>query len=135
MRVFDSEHSAFIAILAVLSLSGCGTLPRLDELDGTPHLERVEFIDKGGSMMPQHRQPIDQALDGMKGESFEARHAKILEIVNGSQASPGNHGRILIDGPQTWQAIFDAIANARDHIHIESFILRSSNSGGVYQTY
>jgi cardiolipin synthase A/B len=129
MRVFDSARSAFIAILAVWSLAGCGTLPRLDDLEGTPKVERAQVVDKDGSMMPQHRQPIDQALDGMKGESFEASHAKILEVVNGAQASPGNHSRILIDGPQTWQAIFDAIAKARDHIHIESFIFEELEFG------
>jgi cardiolipin synthase A/B len=129
MRVFDSERSALIAILAVLALSGCGTLPRLEDLQGNHHLERTQVIDKDGSMMLQHRQPIDQALEGMKGESFEARHGKILEVVNGAQASPGNHSRILLDGPQTWQAIFDAITKARDHIHIESFIFENLDFG------
>jgi cardiolipin synthase A/B len=119
----------FIAILAVLSLFGCGALPRLDDLPGNQHLERVQVVDKGGNMMLQHRQPIDKALDGMKVESFEARHAKILEVVNGAQASTGNHSRILIDGPQTWQVIFDAIGKARDHIHIESFIFEELEFG------
>jgi cardiolipin synthase A/B len=129
MRVFNSERRAFIAILAVCSLAGCGALPRLEDLPGNQHLERAQVVDKDGSMMLQHRQPIDQALEAMKGESFEARHAKILEVVNGSQATPGNHSRILIDGPQTWQAIFDAITNARDHIHIESFIFEELEFG------
>jgi cardiolipin synthase A/B len=118
-----------VAMLALLTLPGCGTLPRLDDLEDTPRLERVQVVDKGGSMMPQYRESIDQALDGMAGESFEARHAKILEVVNGAQASPGNHSRILIDGPQTWQAIFDAIATARDHIHIESYIFENLEFG------
>ncbi len=118
-----------ISILALFLLFGCGALPRLSDLQGNQHLERAQVVDKDGSMMLQHRQPIDQAIEAMKGESFEARHAKILEVVNGSQATPGNHSRILIDGPQTWQAIFDAITNARDHIHIESFIFEELEFG------
>jgi cardiolipin synthase A/B len=130
MRVFDFRSFPLrIAMFAVLSLSGCGMLPLLDDVDSSQRSEQKQVIDKSGSMMPQYRQPIEQALDGMKGESFEARHAKILEVVNGTQASPGNHSRILIDGPQTWQAIFEAITKARDHIHIESFIFEELEFG------
>jgi cardiolipin synthase len=34
----------------------------------------------------------------------------------------GNATRILLDGPAAYRAMFDAIAAARDHVHLESYI-------------
>ena len=35
----------------------------------------------------------------------------------------GNQARLLVDGPRTHQAMFEAIAAARDHVNIETYIL------------
>jgi cardiolipin synthase len=43
-----------------------------------------------------------------------------------SPANPlvgGNQARLLVDGPRTHRAMFDAMARARDHINIETYIL------------
>jgi cardiolipin synthase A/B len=36
---------------------------------------------------------------------------------------PGNYARLLVDGPQTHRAMLEAMARARDHINVHSYIL------------
>jgi len=41
----------------------------------------------------------------------------------------GNEGRVLVDGPRTHRAMLDAMARARDHINIQSYILDDGELG------
>src|SRR5579871_4279192 len=41
----------------------------------------------------------------------------------------GNDVRLLVDGPQTHAAMFEAMARARDHINVETYILDDSELG------
>ena len=41
----------------------------------------------------------------------------------------GNHVRLLQDGPDTYRAMFAAIAAARDHINMETYILEDDEIG------
>jgi cardiolipin synthase len=41
----------------------------------------------------------------------------------------GNRARILIDGPRTHEAMFAAMAGARDHISLETYILEAGDIG------
>ena len=53
-------------------------------------------------------------------ESPFRRHHSALERALGCSPTPGNRAELLIDGPATHAAMFDAIAAARDHVNIES---------------
>jgi cardiolipin synthase A/B len=44
-------------------------------------------------------------------------------------ALPGNEAQILVDGPKTHRAMFDAMASARDHINLETYILEGGEIG------
>ena len=58
------------------------------------------------------------------------------EVTAGQLAPPanpwvqGNDGRLLVDGPRTHRAMFDAIAGARDHVNIHTYILDDGEVGG-----
>jgi cardiolipin synthase A/B len=41
----------------------------------------------------------------------------------------GNEGRLLVDGPRTHRAMFDAMSRARDHINIHTYILDDGELG------
>ena len=52
--------------------------------------------------------------------------------ASGSVTSPlvkGNEARLLVDGPRTHRAMFEAISRARDHINIHSYILDGGEVG------
>ena len=121
MKLFQS---ALLGLAAVV-VTGCGMLPRLADVEHAERERQSEngrVVDMSGAMMQTYREPVEAALSTMSDRSFVDRHARILEVINGAPATSGNDSRILLDGPQTWQAIFAAMATARDHIHIESFI-------------
>lgn len=41
----------------------------------------------------------------------------------------GNHARLLVDGPRTHRAMFEAISAARDHVNIHTYILDDGEVG------
>jgi len=57
------------------------------------------------------------------------RHARLFERTVGRSPTPGNHAEILLDGPATHAAMFEAIAAARDHVNIESYIVENDGPG------
>jgi cardiolipin synthase len=52
-----------------------------------------------------------------------SRHLAVEEAIVGSPLTTGNAVRLLQDGPATYRAMLDAISAARDHIHMETYIL------------
>ncbi|HET7867399.1 MAG TPA: phospholipase D-like domain-containing protein [Burkholderiaceae bacterium] len=59
------------------------------------------------------------------------RHAHAHELVRrlGEPMLRGNRVELLQDGPQTFEAMFRAIAAARDHVNIESYIVAADGPG------
>ena len=51
------------------------------------------------------------------------RYLAVIESVSESPLTKGNKVTLLVDGPATYAAMFQAIRNAKDHINIETFIL------------
>ena len=47
----------------------------------------------------------------------------------GGRPVPGNQVHLLIDGPNTYRAMLDAIANAKRWVHFENYIIRSDAAG------
>jgi cardiolipin synthase len=47
----------------------------------------------------------------------------------GGRPIPGNRVELLIDGPDSYQAMLDAIAQAKQWIHFENYIIRSDSAG------
>jgi cardiolipin synthase len=47
----------------------------------------------------------------------------------GGRPVPGNQVHLLIDGPDTYQAMLEVIAQAKQWIHFENYIIRSDSAG------
>jgi len=69
-----------------------------------------------------------RATPSPAGSPFQ-RHLRRLERAVGRSPTPGNHVELLVDGPATHAAMFDAIAAARDHVNIESYIIDHGGPG------
>jgi len=50
---------------------------------------------------------------------------RMLDRAAGSRPVPGNAVRLLIDGPEAYAAMLDAIAGAERWIHFENYIIRA----------
>jgi cardiolipin synthase A/B len=82
-------------------------------------LDRLRRWLAWGALLPGS-EPADRCAD---------RHQLLLERAIGCPAVAGNRASILIDGPATHAAMFDAIGQARDHINIESYIVEDDGPG------
>ena len=57
------------------------------------------------------------------------RYNVVIESVTESPLSKGNKVTLLVDGPATYAAMFEAIRNAKEHINLETFILENDEIG------
>jgi cardiolipin synthase len=65
-------------------------------------------------------------------QSPDARLAAYLDAAGAADIGPltrGNDARLLVDGPATHRAMFEAMAAARDHIHLQSYIVEADEVG------
>jgi cardiolipin synthase len=91
-------------------------------------------------------QPLDvQSPDGMVGRAARARltrklastgetelldyHLAVMRDIGAPPLLTGNTAELLIDGPRTYRAMFEAISNAREYVFVESFIFEEAIEG------
>ena len=55
--------------------------------------------------------------------------AAAINRAAGGRPVPGNQVHLLIDGPDTYQAMLEVIAQARHWVHFENYIIRSDSAG------
>ncbi|MDQ3027585.1 MAG: cardiolipin synthase [Pseudomonadota bacterium] len=83
-----------------------------------------------GPLSTQESKAILARLESRGAETaiFD-RHLALEEGVAGSPLTIGNRVGLLQDGPATYSAMFAAIAGARDHIHMETYIIEDDEVG------
>ncbi len=79
----------------------------------------------GPSHVPAKAAPTRQgpSLDILK------RKIAVMESLGGGPLIGGNKVTLLINGPATYRARFEAIKNARDHIYLEIFSIEDNTRG------
>ena len=68
------------------------------------------------------------ARDGDDGRPVR-RHARVLMRALRHRLVAGNRVDLLLDGPATYAAMFEAIDAAREHINLESYIVEADGPG------
>src|SRR5262245_49305630 len=123
-------HKLASFLLAAFALTGCATLPDVDP-----------WLRYGGAQPPdqfQFRRPLTNeqaktavAKIGRKNGSLDilGRQAALEDAVAGTPLVPGNDVVLLHDGPNSYKAMFDAIAKARDHINLEFYTIEHDETG------
>lgn len=113
----------------VLGLSACSSLPTIvPDLSRTS--KRVSVEGAAGPLSRSQTQAILARLEsGGKPTSIFDRHLAFEQAVVGTPLVTGNRVTLLIDGPDTYRAMFAAIDGARDHIHLETYILEDDEVG------
>ncbi|MDQ6628829.1 MAG: phospholipase D-like domain-containing protein [Pseudomonadota bacterium] len=121
-----------MASLLLAAASGCTVLPVI-----TPDLAHwdpgsVRLQTANGSILSAERsREIIARLAGGDGAESDAltRHLALEQTVAGTPLSLGNRVTLLENGPDTYAAMLDAIAGARDHINLETYILEGDAAG------
>ncbi len=126
MRRWFKAATAF-ALAGVLT--GCGSLPRIHP-NLLPPNASIKVDSAGGMLSAQQARDV---LDRIKLRGADAtlldRHLAFEEAVVGNPLTTGNQVTLLIDGPKTYEAMFEAITAARDHINMETYILEDDEVG------
>ena len=111
-----------VAVVCLL-LWGCSTVPKVDD---TPPAEAPHIVGSRGPLTAQQSRAL---LDRLAPEPGDAgllrRHSAIEEAVAETPLVAGNATRLLIDGRETFAAMFAAMRGARDSINLEYYILIS----------
>ena len=95
--------------------------------------ESPEILSARGFLSPQQSKALIERLKRtVDPTDLLERQIGVMESVTGSPLIRGNRVTLLIDGPATYAAMFEAVKNAEDHINIETFIFRDNDIGRAF---
>ncbi|MCC7548872.1 MAG: hypothetical protein IT532_13985 [Burkholderiales bacterium] len=83
----------------------------------------------GGPLPAATSKRILRKLEKQAPGDLLAYHLRAIENIVTAPLRVGNSARLLIDGPATHDAMFDAMARARDHVKLETYILDTDPVG------
>ena len=125
-----SPLRAAAALLLLLALAGCGSLPTfVPDLARRPNTGVQLEGARGPLSAAQSKAVLDKLEAGARPTDIFDRHLALEEAIVGSPLTTGNSVRLLQDGPATYRAMFEAIDAARDHINMETYILDDDEVG------
>jgi cardiolipin synthase len=127
---WSSRAGSVGASCLVLAMAACASFPEVERpaAKASPGSVQVE-----GSRGPLSKQQSAAVIAKLKGKSGAPdildQHIAVEEAVVGRPLVTGNRVRLLEDGPATYKAMFAAIAAARDHINLETYIFEDDEVG------
>jgi cardiolipin synthase len=112
-------------------VAGCAT-PSIDRyiLQAEAGQQQVRMKGSRGYLSREDSRAI---LDAVAKKSPQAgpleRHAALEEKLSGNPLSVGNRVTLLEDGAETYRSMLAAIAGARHHVHMETYIFEADDTG------
>lgn len=134
MTLHDRLMRLATALLAAAAVAGCSTLPVVppDAGAANPDPANVAFRTPAGRILsPEQSRALVDRLGGAQADTL-ARHLAVEEQVAGEPLSLGNEAVLLEDGPDTYASMLKAIAGARDHINMETYIFDDDEAGNHF---
>lgn len=117
-------------VLGSLGLGGCADLPDTRAILARRSTQAVQFENARGPLSAKRSAALLAALQSSTGDLDLLDKQGVLEqAITDSPLVVGNLASLLQDGPATYAAMFSAIALARDHINIESYIIEDDAVG------
>ena len=131
-RNFKRLIHAIGAGCVILLTTACASLPEVPYRDDAlMPVASPTVANAQGDMRPAK----SNALIARRWRGARISHADVTEVAvreeaaTGSSLITGNKVLLLYDGPQTMAAMFEAISNARHHIHLETYIFDQDELG------
>lgn len=113
------------------------TLSWLLGLAALPYLGFLVYLVLGPQRIERHRLRRARAKVSLPaqpawaGAGAAAELATLGEATTGLPASSATSARLLVDGGATYDALLEAVAGARHHVHLEYYIYDADRSGTV----
>lgn len=126
-----AAYAMMAAALLCLALFGaCSALPTL-----VPDMSRhgatsVQLESANGPLSPARSKAILERIEsGGAGTDIFDLHLRVEEAIAGSPLVTGNKVELLQNASQTYESMMEAIAGARDHINVETYIFDDEEVG------
>jgi len=117
-------------LLGGVAFAGCSSLPTIVPDLARPAGPAVQLESARGPLSPaQSKAVLDRLSASGQPTNIFDRHLALEEAIVGSPLTTGNQVTLLRDGPATYDAMLTAIAAARDHINMETYILEDDEIG------
>jgi len=118
------------AACCVLVAAGCASLPDTQFLTERYAAQSARFENARGPLSVKRSAAIVAELKRRSGDlDILDKQIALEQEIAGSPLMVGNKVVLLQDGPATYQAMFAAIRNAKDHINVESYIIEDGEVG------
>jgi cardiolipin synthase len=127
-----SKRSLYLASLLLPLLVACASLPNREEVLNqgatgpvTPQIENA----RGPYSERESERKLEHAAGGIDEAEHLEEFVKAEQAVTGRPLVAGNRVKLLIDGPATYNAMFEDVGNAKDNIHLETYTLADDKVG------
>ena len=130
MKSYSKKIYEWLTVAIVTVLTGCSTLPTIASDMAMNPAQPIQLEGARGPLSSQQTKAILKRLQA-RGEatSIFDRHLALEQAIVGSPLVVGNKVVLLQDGPATFQAMFNAIRNAKDNINMETYIIEDDEVG------
>jgi len=133
-RATAAARRMMIAACCLLTFAGCASFPNAAHEMETPLAQAVAFEGARGPVSTSKSAAIVEQLKRKSGDiDILEKHLAMEQAINAdSPLVLGNKLVLLQDGPATYQAMFAAIAKAKDHINLETYIFEDDDIGNRF---
>ena len=122
---------ALIVLGDLRLFAGCATVPKVDDTPTGPAATPIVGA-RGPLTVQQSKALLDRIAPEPGDAGMLKRHLAIEQAVAETPLVAGNATRLLIDGEQTFAAMFAAIKSAKATINLEYYIFEDVQSGGQH---
>lgn len=132
---FKAFWSVALSLLFALCMVGCATLPDTDALIARHSAQAARFETARGPVSAKKSAAILAELKRKSGDiDILDKQLALEQTISDSPLTMGNKVTLLQDGTATYTAMFAAIAQAKDHINLESYIIEDDATGHEFAT-
>ena len=120
----------FALSLPLLGVLAACSVPSVDSaIDNRPAGPQT-VVGAHGPLSPAQSKAVIAKLGA--NSDLSQRHLAIEQEVSGAPLSVGNRIQLLVDGPQTFRAMFAAMQSAKRDIYLEYYIFENVESDGMH---
>jgi cardiolipin synthase len=117
----------------LLLAAGCATLPDTRFISERYATQAARIESARGPLSAGRSAAIMAELKRKAGDiDILDKHLALEQEIAGSPLVVGNRVTLLQDGPATYQAMFAAIATAKNHVNVESYIIEEGEVGNKF---
>ncbi|MFZ4623442.1 MAG: cardiolipin synthase [Rhodoferax sp.] len=124
------RHHLALAALCISCAAGCANLPDTQDILARHTAQQARFENAHGPVSEKRRAAVLAELKRGSGDiDILDKQIALEQAIMGSPLVLGNKTTLLQDGPATYAAMFYAMAQAQDHINLESYIIEDDAVG------